>query len=608
MTKDELIARLSKYEWNDIECKKAQGGVPDDAYKTVSAFANTAGGHLVFGVKDSRGNLEIVGVLDVDKVQNDFLSCLRTGDKLNCVIAAEEAALEHEDKTLLVFYIPEARRNEKPVYLGGDIRQSYIRRGAGDERCTPSEIERFLRDAADVTYDSERLHGLDVEECFDEASVKWYRRLFQEREEGRHADLSNVEFLHEFGFVAEEEDSLVPTRAGVLLFGKSRYVRQILPRAIVDYQRIDAAFENWSPEQRWHDRMVVEENIIGAWQVLVEKYLRLADRPFSVDSSSLRRSDDPPDYISFREAAINLLIHQDYGDHTRKPVVKMFADRSVFWNPGDAFATLDELLEPSEKEVRNPSIVSAFRRIGLSDQAGTGMRSIVKNWRQLGYVPPLIKSDKTDKTFEVALLKEPLLTEQQRLFQAQLGVHLSEQEADVFAYACSKEALDLTDAKSVLGSGNRDAQAILRQLVTQQLVEEVEEKTRWELASHLKDRFEADKTDSGESEEESRSLVSDQAKKKTPNLVTPELTKLSEQQKQILQLCEVPRKQAELMEQLGRSHRTFFRSRHLDPLIKANLLQMTHPDEPNHPDQAYVVTEAGLGLLSSWSNASEDTD
>ena len=83
MTKNELIAKLNKYEWNDVECKKAQKGVPDDAYKTVSAFSNTAGGYLVFGVKDTEGKLEIVGVIEVDKVQNDFLSCIRAGDKLN---------------------------------------------------------------------------------------------------------------------------------------------------------------------------------------------------------------------------------------------------------------------------------------------------------------------------------------------------------------------------------------------------------------------------------------------------------------------------------------------------------------------------------------------
>ena len=152
MTKAKLLELIEKYEWNDFECKKAQRGVPDDAYTTVSAFANTAGGWLVFGVKDINGNLEIVGVEEVDKVQNDFLSTLRSGEKLNRVITVSEETVEHEGKTLLVFFIPESPRSEKPVYLKGDIRQSYIRKGSGDEKCTQTEIERFLRDSAEIRY------------------------------------------------------------------------------------------------------------------------------------------------------------------------------------------------------------------------------------------------------------------------------------------------------------------------------------------------------------------------------------------------------------------------------------------------------------------------
>src|SRR5262245_14097916 len=220
MNKYELIARLQRYEWNDVEFKKAQQGVPEAAYATVSAFSNTAGGWLIFGIEDSRGSLEVVGVIEVDKVQNDFLSCLRTTDKLNCPIAAKEDVLEHEERTLLVFYIPEARRSDKPVYLKGDIRKSYIRRGGGDEQCTPEEIERFLRDASERRYDSELIADLDAEDFFDSKSVAWYRRFFNERNPGHQEDFTDVEFLNEWGFIVESGDRLIPTRAAVLLFGQ----------------------------------------------------------------------------------------------------------------------------------------------------------------------------------------------------------------------------------------------------------------------------------------------------------------------------------------------------------------------------------------------------
>jgi len=605
MTKDELIARLGKYEWNDIEFKRAQRGVPDNVYESVSAFANTAGGYLVFGIQDTQGHHEIVGVVEVDKVQNDFLSCLRSVDKLNREIDAQEDAIDHEGKILLIFYIPESQRREKPIYLNNDIRRSFIRRGGCDERCTGAEIERFLRDAADTTFDGELLRDLDAEEFFDPPSVAWYRGILQVLQGGRNSELTDVEFLNEWGFVVDAGESLVPTRAAVLLFGKGRHVRHILPRGVVDYQRIDVPFREWSPEKRWNDRVVVEENVIQAWQILVDKYMRLAERPFSIDASTLRRHDDPPDYISFREAAINLLIHQDYGDHTRQPVIKLFTDRTSFWNPGDSFATVDQLLEPSEKEVRNPAIVSAFRRIGLSDQAGTGVRSIVSNWRQLGYIPPIFTSDKAGKTFELVLLKEPLLTDRQRLLQAQLGVNLSDQQADVFAYACRSGTINMTDAKSVINRGALDAQEVLERLVVQKLLDTVEPGVRWDLVAHLRERFSTGDLSTDQPQDVTEGMAPDQLSEPEVNLVTPTLTKLTEQQKRIIQLCEVPRRQADLMQELQLTHRDFFRRRHLGPLIQANLIRMTHPGEPNHPNQAYVVTEAGLGLLSSWKDGAE---
>ena len=602
MTRNDLIERLSKYEWSDVEFKEARNAAPRSAYETVSAFANTAGGWLVFGVGDRGGTLEMVGVMQVDKVQNEFLSTLRSRQKINRAIGVAEDVVETDGATLLVFHIPESPRSDKPVYLDGDIRRSYIRRGAGDERCTPGEIERFLRDASEDRYDGEPL-ALDAEEFFDPESVRWYRRVFDERNPGRHQALSDVEFLNEWGFVVEQGELLVPTRAAVLIFGRPRHVRRILPRPIVDCQYIDSVSDSWSTDRRWTDRVVVEENLLQAWLVLSERYMQHAEHPFGVDATTLRRDDDPPDYISFREAAINLLIHQDYGDHGRKASIRFFRDRTGFWNPGDAFATTDELLDPTEKEVRNPAIVAAFRRIGLSEQAGTGVRAIFRGWQRLGYVPPVINNDKARKNFELLLLREQLFSEEQQLLQAQLGVKLSETEARLFAFACRQGDASLTDAKAVTGQAGPGARRVLNTLVVQRLLEPLGDADRYGLAEHLKGSAGAAQLGQWTSDQArggSKRMVSDQPGSPDTDLVTPLLTDLTDDQRTIMVLCEVPRKQAYLMQETGLSHRTFFRRKRLEPLIQAKLIRMTRPDEPNHPDQAYVVTEAGLGFLDAW--------
>ncbi len=604
MTRDELIHRLKKYEWSDIEFKEAAWATPRSSYETVSAFANTAGGWLVFGVRDHGGSFEIVGVIEVDKIQNEFLSTLRSGQKMSHTIDVSGEIIETDGDTLLVFHIPESSRDDKPVHLDGDIRRSFIRRGGLDARCTPAEIKRFLQDASDDRYDGKILDALDAEEFFDPASVRWYRRAFDERNPGRDQALSDLEFLDELAFVVEHGDRLVPTRAAVLVFGRSRHVRRILPRMVVDFQIIDSAFDSWSPDQRWSDRIEVEENLIQAWLRLSERYMNHAERPFSVNATTLRRDDDPPDYISFREATINLLLHQDYGDPGRWASIRLFRDRTVFSNPGDAFAATDELLDPTAKEVRNPSIVAAFRRIGLSEQAGTGVRAIFRNWQRLGHVPPVIENDKEKKSFTLRLVREELLGEEQRLFQAQLGVRLDDAQARLFAFACRNGGASLTDAKAVTGRSGPEARKVLDALVVQRLLRPLSEGHGYSIAEHLADHLQGSlrpgHSASDQVAEGPGSLVTDQPGRPDGNLITPLLTNLTDNQRKIIQLCEVARKQADLMRETGFTHRTFFRRTHLEPLIRARMIRMTHPEEPNHPDQAYVVTEAGGGLLDAW--------
>ncbi len=620
MERDELIERLKDYEWNDIEFKEALRDVPQSAYRTVSAFSNTEGGWLVFGVRDNASGFEIVGVLEVDKVQNNFLSVLRSGQKLNRVVAAKERLINHDGKALLVFHIPEARRQDKPIYLNGDIRQSFIRRGASNERCTEAEIKRLLRDATDERYDGGTV-DLAPERCFDNESLSWYRKLFDDRNPGHYnATLSHLEFLHHWGLVIETGGRLRPTRAAILLFGAAPAFRQLLPRPVVDWQWSRG---DWSEEltgERWADRLVIEANLVETWKTLLDRYLPRAEKPFSVDPETLRREDRPPDYIAFREAAINLLMHQDYADHTRKPSIRIFDDRTIFWNPGDAFVSTDELFEPGEREVRNQRIVGAFRRIGLSEQAGTGIRAIFGNWRQLGHVPPIIDNDKVRKAFQLTLLKEELLSKEQVLFQASLGVRLDEDEAKVFAFACREDRLRPRDVRAVTGLATADARATLERLTAQGLVSPLEgaETPVFVVAKHLREQI--GRNDQAQSEQQNLStaqvdsppsdLVTDQVDPKPPRLVTDQasaLQDLDEAAWKILMFCDVPRSMADIMSELGLAHRTFFRRNHLEPLLAGGVLRMIHPDRPNHPDQAYVLTEAGAALKALHMSGDDGT-
>lgn len=397
----ELNKLLKAGEWNDVEFKEARTDVPKSAFETVSAFANTRGGRLVFGVAHQGDAFEISGVEKPDKVQNDFLSVLHAGAKINHDVAVSEHRLDVGGKTVLAFEISENQRTRKPVYLDGDIRRTFLRKGGGDFKAQMQDVERMLRDATADRWDSQPFQKVPLKDAFHSGSLRWYRDRFHQANSGFDPNQSDRDFLYHWGFLLKDGKRFLPTRAAVMLFGSSLAVHQLIPRPTLDVQFLGYSTSDSLPETRWIDRIVCDDNIIQAWEQLVSKYRFFMPRPFrDIDPETLGRRDDPPGFRVFREAAINLLIHQDYGDHSRKAVIKFFRDGIQLWNPGDVFGDDSRLWEPGEKDVRNPCIAAAMRRIAMCEQAGTGLRMMREAWKVLGHPSPTYRNDRAARSFE----------------------------------------------------------------------------------------------------------------------------------------------------------------------------------------------------------------
>jgi ATP-dependent DNA helicase RecG len=398
----ELKRLLKAGEWNDVEFKQARTDVPKSAFETVSAFANTHGGLLVFGVVQYGEDNQITGVEKPDKVQNDFLSVLHADMKINHDVQVKEQRIDVDGKTVLVFQIAENHRTRKPVYLDGDIRRTFLRKGGSDYKAQMQDIERMLRDATADRWDSQPFEKVLLKEAFHQSSIRWYRDRFHQVNAGFDPQHPDLEFLYHWGYLLRDGKRFIPTRAAIMFFGSSLAVHQLIPRPTLDVQFLGYTTNEPMPETRWIDRLVCEDNIIQAWDQLVAKYKFFMPKPFrDIDPVTLGRRDDPPGFRVFREAAVNLLIHQDYGDHSRKAVIKFYRDGIQFWNPGDVFGDDSRLFEPGEKEVRNPAIAMAMRRIAMCEQAGTGMRMMREEWQKLGHPAPAYKNDRSWKAFEL---------------------------------------------------------------------------------------------------------------------------------------------------------------------------------------------------------------
>jgi len=132
MTKEELVARLRDIEWDDFEVKSAKSDLPKNIWETVSAFSNCSGGWIVLGVKQVGRSFEIVGVDNIEKLEQDFFGTLRS-KKFNVSLFATIHRYDIDNKSIIAFYVPSSET--KPVYFGS-LANTFTRMGSGDQRAT----------------------------------------------------------------------------------------------------------------------------------------------------------------------------------------------------------------------------------------------------------------------------------------------------------------------------------------------------------------------------------------------------------------------------------------------------------------------------------------
>ena len=91
--------------------------------------------------------------------------------------------------------------------------------------------------------------------------------------------------------------------------------------------------------------------------------------------------------------------------------------------------------------------------------------------------------------------------------------------------------------------------------------------------------------------------VTDHVRPVAPEMVADHASApMTAHQRRIVDACDVPRSLLDLMQRAGVRHRTFFRRKHMQPLLDAGIIRMTNPGRQNAADQRYVLTETGVAL------------
>ena len=91
-----------------------------------------------------------------------------------------------------------------------------------------------------------------------------------------------------------------------------------------------------------------------------------------------------------REFLANALVHQDFMEHSSKPLVEIYKDRVKITNPGSPLVSVDRFIDTPSK-TRNPRFAKLMRDAGFCEQRGSGVDRAIAAIEKAALPPPLIE-------------------------------------------------------------------------------------------------------------------------------------------------------------------------------------------------------------------------
>jgi predicted HTH transcriptional regulator len=385
----------------ELECKLAagqdgKGELPRDFWKSYAAMANTNGGVVLLGVKEKGGTFVFHSIENPDKILKDLFDTANNPGKVSLNLLTNESAriLEIDGHTLIAVEIPRASRRQRPVYLDGNPLggHCYRRLHEGDQRMSDDDVKLMLAEQQHDSLDDELLPDYTMADL-DSGTLKIYRQTHTNLNPGHvWSGQDDVEFLRAIGGWKRDRETRREglTKAGLLMFGSHRSIREVFPNFFLDYMERPES----KSDKRWIDRVTFD----GTWAGnLYSFYLKVYPKltadlkvPFQVVDGL--RQEDTPVHVALREALANVLVHADYRDRAKIYVVKR-PDMFGFLNPGLMRIPIETAVEGYESDCRNRTLHEMFRFVNIGEQAGTGLQKILAGWASRHWRKPLIREE-----------------------------------------------------------------------------------------------------------------------------------------------------------------------------------------------------------------------
>jgi ATP-dependent DNA helicase RecG len=360
---DEL---LTKEESKTLEFKENAHSI-QKIIQTIVAFANTAGGILVIGIRDK--TKEVVGIANVLEEEERVANAI--ADSVEPLLIPSLQLHTWRGRDLLLVSVS---HNFGPYYLKskGVNEGTYIRFGSTNRLADSATILEIQRLKAHKYFDEQPNFDCNV----DQINFHLAKKLFEKiAKKFTHNTAKSLTLRLKY------QEREVPSNGAVLLFADRP--GEFFPDAVIRLGRFLGRDKAQILDQQTLDLSI---------SIALEPIITFIRRHTSTaaEIGAIRRKDIPqyPPAV-VREAIVNALLHTDYSIKGASIQIAIFDDRIEITNPGSLPYGLDlETALSGVSQLRNRVIGRVFRELNLIEQWGSGLGRMMKICQQQGISVP----------------------------------------------------------------------------------------------------------------------------------------------------------------------------------------------------------------------------
>lgn len=368
--------KLSDYEnveSTNIDFKeKVEVNKPKSWLKTVSAFANSNGGILLFGVRDV--DRKPVGLINIKEDAEKVSELINS--KIVPLPRFELTTFIDNNKNYMEIKVGDGPRT--PYYYENDGRKEAFIRSGNQSIAAPKHIlDNLILKGQNTTFDElpSKYKISDISFTLLNASLK--------HETGKKLDV-NKDYLS----LELITNNYRVTNAGLLLSDQGILKQSKifctrwngLVKGSVDGDAIDDKEYNGSIISLLENaEMFIKNNSHASWKINGMKRIEIEDYPVR----------------AIREAIVNAIIHRDYQIVGSEIHIDMFDNRLEITSPGgmiDGSYIQNLDIRKVSSMRRNRIISDIFNRLHLMERRGSGLTRIVESYQDCA-VKPSFTSD-----------------------------------------------------------------------------------------------------------------------------------------------------------------------------------------------------------------------